>query len=67
LLVDTENRRIPPPPPPKKKFSMRVSPKKDQQENKNKIGGPCPEGSIAVPRNTRLEETSWGYRKVEVP
>jgi hypothetical protein len=39
----------------------------DQQENKNKIIGPCREGCIAVTRNTRVEDTSWGYRKVEVP
>jgi len=46
---------------------MRRSPTYDQQENKNKLTGSCPDGCIAVTRNIRLEETSWEYRKVEMP
>jgi hypothetical protein len=27
----------------------------------------CPEGYITDPRNTRLEETSWGQRRMGAP
>jgi hypothetical protein len=64
--IGMEDERITPP-PKKKRFSMRSSPTHDQQENKNKKTGPCPEGCIAINRNIRLEETSWGYGKEEVP
>jgi hypothetical protein len=29
------------------------------------MGGNGPEGCITDPRNTTLEETSWGYRRME--
>jgi hypothetical protein len=31
------------------------------------MGGSCPESCITDPRNTKMEETSWGQRKMEAP
>jgi len=29
------------------------------------MGARCPEGCFTDPSNTRLEETRWGYRRIE--
>jgi hypothetical protein len=34
-------------------------------KTKNKMEGGLPDGCVAGPRNTRMEKTSWGYRRMK--
>jgi hypothetical protein len=36
-------------------------------KTKNRMGGCCPEECITDPKNTGLEDESWGRRRTEVP
>jgi hypothetical protein len=40
---------------------------KISRKAKNKMGGCSPERCITGPRNTKMEETSWGERGMEAP
>jgi len=40
---------------------------KISRKTKNKMEGRCPERCITDARNTRMEETRWGLKSMEVP
>jgi len=48
---------------PFKGSNVEVKQQEISKKTKNKMGGNGPEEGITDPRNTTMEETSWGIRK----